>query len=442
MLAKYFDFDQNRTDLKTEVLAGVTAFLATAYITILNPIILSQAGMSFPAVVTATVLVSALGSILMGLYGKNPIVVAPGMGLNAFFAFSVVAGMGATVEEALGAVFWSGVIFVILSVTNIRSKIVKAIPKSQRMAVSCGIGLFIALIGFSNAGLVVKGQATLVTAGPLNAVTITFLLGLVLTSIFMVKKIPGGAIVSIFLTTLMCYPIGRYYGDASFINHGVKTLVSFNGIYSPADFGLLFKMDVIGALKWGMVPVIFSFVFTDLFDSLSTFMGVAEAGNLLDESGDPRNLKESLFCDAIATLSSAIFGSSPGTSYIESAAAIQGGGRTGLVAVVAGVLFLPLMFFSPLLSMIPSIATAPILVIVGVFMMAPVSKIDWAELEEGIPAFLAMFLIPLSYSISQGIIWGLLSYSVLKLLVGKGGDIPVTLWGINLLCVLSLYFTH
>jgi len=442
MLAKYFSFDENNTDLKTEFLAGVTIFLATIYIVIVNPIILSQAGLSFNGVVTATVLITAISTILMGVYGKNPIVVAPGMGLNAYFTFSVVKGMGVSPEIALGTIFWSGIIFVILSVTNIRSLIVDAIPKQIRYAISCGIGLFIALIGLSNAGFIVSNPATMISQGMLTCWTITFLIGLMVTSILLIRKTPAALLIGIIITTIIAFPIGRYWGDASSFNHNVATLVTWHGFVAMPDFSLILKLKIIEALKFIYIPVIFSFLFTDMFDSLSTFVGVAEAGNLIDQDGNPRNLKKSLLVDAISTLISGLLGSSSGTSYIESAAGINAGGRTGFVAVVTGVLFIPLLFFSPIISMIPAIATAPVLVLVGVFMMNPITRINWKNLDDAIPSFLAMFLIPLSYSITNGIVWGIISYILIKFFTGKKSEIRPSLLVIGVFCLISQYYSH
>ena len=433
-----FNLEENGTTVKTEVIAGITTFLATMYIIVVNPAIISETGMSFSGVLTATVLVSAFSSIMMGIYAKNPIVLAPGMGLNAFFTYSVVMGMGVKWQTALGAVFWSGIIFLLLSVFNIRTKIVKAIPKQLRYAIAAGIGLFITLIGFINAGFIVSDSSTVVTMGKLNPTTITFLIGLLITALFVVKKIKAALIFGIIATTILAIPIGRLYGDASSINNGVKTLVTWKGFASAPDFSLLFSLDLLGSLKLSIIPVIFAFLFTDMFDSLSTFIGVAEAADLTDDEGEPRRVKESLIVDAVATTISGLFGTSSGTSYIESATGIEEGGRTGLTAVVAGILFLPFIFLSPLLSIIPNIATAPALVLVGAFMMKPVRNINWGNYDDAIPAFLGLILIPLTYSITQGIIWGFLSWTVLKLIVGKKEEVSPMLIIIDIFAILAL----
>ena len=428
---------------RTEILAGISTFLATMYIIVVNPSILSQAGLPFSGVLTATVLLSFFCSLMMGLYARNPIVVAPGMGMNAFFTFTAVKGMGVRPEIALGAVFWAGVLFLLLSVLNVRSAIVRIIPVPLRYAVSVGIGLFITLIGFENARFIIANPATLVSVAHLtDPIILTFVFGLLLTTVLVVRDVPGAIIIGIMLTTLLAWPIGRFWGDASAINFGQKTLVNFQGIWAAPDFSLIGKLDLTGSLSWSLWPVIFAFAFTDLFDSLSTFVGVAEAGDLHDADGSPRNLNRSMLTDAVSTTLAGLFGTSPGTAYIESAVGIAQGGRTGLTAIVAGSCFLPFLFLSPLLSVIPAIATAPALVLVGAFMMKPVTRINWSQLDDAVPAFLALVLIPFSYSITQGLIWGFLSWTVVKLALGKREEVPLGLWIVDAFCVLALVSGH
>ena len=431
------------TSNRTEILAGVSSFLATMYIIVVNPSILSQAGMPFNAVLTATVILSFFCSLMMGLYAKNPIVVAPGMGMNAFFTFTAVKGMGISYQVALGAVFWAGVLFVILSAFNVRTYIVKAIPTQLRFAISAGIGLFISLIGFENAKFIVDNPATLVgIASFKDPIVITFLIGLFVTAVLIVRQTTGGIIIGIVLTTLLAIPIGRWWGDASAVNFGNAQLVTWQGVFSSPDFSLLFQLDLVNSLKVSLFPVIFAFVFTDMFDSISTFVGIAEAADLYDENGEPQNVKKSLMTDAVATLLGGILGTSPGTAYIESAVGIEQGGRRGLTAITAGLLFLPFMFLSPLLSIVPAIATAPALIIVGVFMMKPIAKINWSELDDAVPAFLALVLIPFSYSITQGIIWGFLSWTIIKVAVGKSKEVSIALWIIDAFALVALFWGH
>lgn len=441
MFAEYFEFEKNKTNLKTEILAGITTFLAAMYIIIVNPAILSKTGMSFNAVLTATVLVSAFCTIMMGVYAKNPILVAPAMGLNAFFTYTVVLSMGISWQIALGAVFWAGVAFFLLSVFNVRTYIVKAIPKQIRYAVAAGIGMFIALIGLVNAKFIVANPSTLISMGKMDAVTITFIIGMLFTTYFVVKKIKGALIFGIVLTTIIAIPIGRLYGNVSLINFGIPTLVTWNGIFSAPDFSLVGKLDLWGSLQYSVFPIIFSILFADMFDSLSSFVGVAEAAGLVDEQGEPRNVKESLVVDAIATASAGLLGTSAGTAYIESAAGVKEGGRTGFTAVVSGLLFLPFMFISPLLSVVPSIATAPSLILVGVFMMKPVLKINWDKYDDAIPAFLSLILIPFTSSITEGIIWGFLSWTFIKAITGKRNEISLMLIVVDVFAIISLYLS-
>jgi AGZA family xanthine/uracil permease-like MFS transporter len=430
-MQSYFGLKENKTTLHTEVIAGVSSFLATSYIIVVNPSILSQAGMPFAGVLTATVLVCFFASLMMGLYAHNPILVAPGMGLNAFFTYSAVLGMGVPWPTALGAVFWSGIFFLFLSVFNIRTYIVRAIPRPLRYAIAAGIGLFITLIGLSNASFVVKNSATVIGHASMNPTLIIFVAGLLLTAVLVARNVKGGILLGIVTTTLLAATLGRWWG-------GGEPIVNYKGLLSAPDFSLIGQLDFVGSLQFAVLPVIFAFVFTDLFDSLSTLVGLAEAAHLVDEHGNPRNIKRALVTDAVATTLAGLVGSSPGTAYVESAVGIEQGGRTGLTAVVAALLFLPFLFLAPLLSMVPSIATAPALVLVGAFMLRPVVKINWMKLDDAIPAFLAMVIIPFSYSITQGIIWGFLSWTVIKLAVGKWRELSLALLIIDAFCVLAL----
>lgn len=427
-----------KPQIKTEILAGISTFLACFYIIIVNPAILAEAGMPFSAVLTATVLVSAFGSLMMGIYAKNPIVVAPGMGINAFFTYTAVKGFGLSFEEALGAVFWSGVIFLLLSVFKTREKIIQAIPPALRHAVSAGIGLFICFIGFQNAHFIVDNPATLVGMAIFkDPITLTFLAGLLFTGGLLVRKVSGAIIFGILFTTALAWPIGRIWGDASAVNFGVSTLVNYTGLFAWPDFSLVGKADILGSLRYAYIPVIFVFTFTILFDGISTFVGLAEASGLKDPDGNPQNMRKSLLTDSIATLFAGLVGSSSGTAYIESAVGIEEGGRTGLTAVTAGLLFLPFMFFSPLLSVIPSIASSIALVLVGSFMVIPLTNINWTKPDESIPSFLTIVLIPFTYSLSVGISFGFISWTVLKLITGKTKEINPIL---AIISVLSLFF--
>ncbi|XPV77818.1 MAG: NCS2 family permease [Desulfovibrio sp.] len=434
---KFFGITESGSTVRTEIIAGLTSFLATMYIVVMNPAILSATGMPFNAIATATVIVSAFCSIAMGIYAKNPIVVAPGIGLSAFFTYSVVLGMGIPWQTALGSIFWSGIVFIILSVFNIRTYIVHAIPKQLRYAIAAGIGLFITLIGFVNAKFVVANPATVVSFGQMNAVTWTFVAGLFITALLVIRKYKAALIIGIVVTTLLAFPIGRMWGDATAL-YGSATIVNWKGFFAAPDFSLLLQLDFVNSLTLAIWPVTFAFLFTDMFDSLSTFVGVAEAADLCDENGQPKNIKEALVVDSLATTIAGLFGTSSGTSYIESAAGIEEGGRTGLTAVVAGLLFIPFMFCSPLLAVVPALATAPVLVLVGVFMMKPIAKINWDKFDDAIPAFLAVVLIPTTYSITQGIIWGFLSWTFIKLMLGKKDEVPFMLLVIDVFAIIAL----
>jgi len=430
-----FDFKIENTSMKTETIGGITTFISAMYIIIVNPAILSNAGMPYSAALTATVVLSAVSTIMMGFYAKNPILVAPGMGLNAYFTYTIVLGMGVKPEVALGAVFWSGVIFVLLSIFNIRNAIVKAIPPVIRIGGAVGIGFFIALIGFVNSGFIVA-KPPLIGVENIDAVKLTFLIGLFITIILLIKNYKGAFILGIIITTILAIPIGRLWGDAAGINNGIHTLINWNGLYKAPDFSWFFKLDIIESLKYSFIPVIFAMMFVDMFDSITTFVGVAEAADLKDDNGEPKNLKKSLIVDGFSTLFAGLFGTSAGTAYIESAAGIYQGGRTGFSAVISGLLFIPFMFFSPLAELVPTIATAPVLILVGVLMSGTLNKIDWKNLEFAIPAFLTIILIPLTYSLTQGLVFGLLAFTIIK--IAKKKKIAVNLVIIDVFSIIML----
>lgn len=429
-MLNYFSYQQQPIQLKTEITAGISTFLAMMYIIVVNPTILAAAGVPYAGSLTATVLVAALSSILMGVYAKNPVALAPGMGLNAFFAYVVVAELHVTWQVALGVVFWSGVIFLILSIFNVRNLIVKSIPKQLRYALGCGIGLFISVIGLREAGFIVSDQITLTKLGPMTPSIVVFTIGLIFTTFFLYKKIRASLIFGIIITSGLFYLVGYLFGGVS--------LPHWQGLLAEPDFSTFMQIKFIASLKFALWPVIFTFLFTDMFDSISTFIGVAEAGNMLTSDGEPQNLKKSMIVDALATIFSGIFGTSSSTAYIESAAGIEAGGRSGLTAVVAGLLFLPFMFLSPLISIVPTMATAPILLLVGIFMLHPIAKIQWQEFDTALPCFLAVLVIPLTNSITQGVVWSLITWTAIKLMVGKFQDVNAMLVILALLSVLLL----
>ena len=433
---KLFDLEGSGTTVGTEVISGIATFLAMAYIIVVNPAIISQTGMSFNGVLFATILVSAFSSIAMGLFANLPFALAPGMGINAFFTYSLVLGMGIPWETALGAVFLSGVLFIILSIFKVRVTIVKAVPASLRYAVAAGIGLFLTFIGFQQVGFIVKNPATLVSFGGINVTVIIFLVGLFITSILLIKKVKGNLVLGIIITSIIALIVSLIGVKSGRMETPIVTLPK--AVFALPSMDVFFKLDIVGALKFSMLGPIFALLFTDMFDSISTFLGVAQVAGLVDKDGQPVRVGKALLVDAGATTISGLFGTSSGTTYIESAAGVEEGGKTGLTAVITGLLFLPFMFLSPLLSFIPAVATAPVLVLIGVFMMKPVAKVDWNQMDEAIPAFIALILIPLTYSITQGIIWGFISYTVIKLLIGKGKDIHWMLYIIDAFAILSL----
>jgi len=435
-IADFFKLKERGSTVKKEIIAGVTTFLTMAYIIVVNPSILSETGMPFDGILFATVIVSAIASILMGIYANLPYALAPGMGLNAFFTYTLVLDKGVSWETALGAVVISGIIFIILSITKIRTLIVKAIPIPLRHGVAGGIGLFLTFIGFQNAGFVIDDPATLVSFGGFNVNTVLFIVGLVITGILVLKRVKGALILGIIImsvVTLITSLIGTSAGflDTVLINTPDK-------IVDLPSVDVVFKFDIVKALTVGMIGPIFALIFTDMFDSLSTFVGLADTAKLVDKDKEPLNVNKALLIDAVGTTVSGLVGSSPATTYIESASGIEEGGRTGLTAIVTGLLFLPFMFLAPLLSFIPQVATAPILVVVGVFMMATVAKLDWKKYEDSIPAFMALVLIPLTYSITQGILWGFIIYTLIKLIIGKGKDVTITLYIIDIIAIVGL----
>lgn len=430
-----FRFKERGTNVKTEIRAGIATFLTMAYIIVVNPSILANAGMPFDGVLFATVLVCAVSSILMGLVANLPFGLAPGMGINAFFTFSLVIGMGISWQTALGAVFISGIIFLILSIFKVREIIVRAIPATIRYAVAAGIGIFLALIGLTSVGFIVSNPATVVGFGGMNAQTIIFIVGLFITGFLVIKKVKGALIYGIVATSVIALVVSLIT-----VSRGGEAFVQLpKGVFALPSLEVFFKLDIVSAFSLGMILPIFTLIFTDMFDSISTFIGVSEVGGFIDEkTGEPENVGRALLVDAFSTTISGLFGTSSGTTYIESAAGVEEGGRTGLTAVVTGLLFIPFMFLSPLLSFIPGVATAPILVLVGIFMIKPLRRVEWGDFEEAIPAFLALILIPLTYSITQGIIWGFISYTLIKLVRGKGKEIHPALYVIDAFAILSL----
>jgi AGZA family xanthine/uracil permease-like MFS transporter len=415
MLDQFFKLRENGTTVKTEVLAGLTTFLTMAYIIFVNPAILAKAGIDPGAAFVATCLAAAIGTAIMGLYANYPVALAPGMGLNAYFAFGVVLGMGHSWQVALGAVFLSGVIFLIISVLPIREAIINSIPYSQKLAIGAGIGLFLGLIGLKEAGIVVDHPATLVTLGKVAAPTVLMaILGFLVIAILDYRKLPGAIIIGILVVTVLGIALG---------------LSKFGGIVSapPSLAPTLMQMDIKGALSLGLLAIVFAFLMVDLFDTAGTLVAVAPRAGLMDADGKLKRLGKALVADSTATIAGAALGTSTTTSYIESAAGIRVGGRTGLTAVVVALLFLLALFFAPLAGSVPAFATAPALVFVACVMASGLAKIDWEDITEFAPAVITAVMMPFTFSITNGIGLGLISYVIIKAGTGRVKDIhPIT----------------
>lgn len=432
MLEKFFQLKKNNTNVRTEIIAGITTFMTMAYILAVNPDILSKAGMDQGAVFTATALSAAIATMVMALVAKLPFALAPGMGLNAFFAFTVVLGMGHTWQFALTAVFIEGIIFILLTAFNIRELIIKAIPMNIKHAISVGIGLFIALIGFKNAGVVIDNQATLVGLGKVidvhaNAAPLVALITLVVTGALLARKVKGALLIGIFFGTILGIPFGLTHLPSSF------------EVAPPSLSPIFFKFEWANILTIDMVLVLLTFLFVDMFDTVGTLIGVASKANMLDKDGQIPRVKQALFADSIGTTVGAVLGTSTVTTYVESASGVGEGGRTGLTAATTGVLFLVALFFSPLFLMIPSAATAPTLILVGVMMFTPITKIDLTDFTESIPAFLTIVMMPFTFSIAEGIVFGMLAYVILKVLTGKYKDISIISYLLALLFILKFF---
>lgn len=406
MLQKLFGFNAKETTVKTEMMAGITTFLTMAYILAVNPNILSETGMDKGALFTTTVIMSGLATIFMGLYAKLPLALAPGMGLNAFFAYSVCMIMGYSWQFALTAVFLEGLVFILLTVTNLREKIVDVIPDTLKNAISAGIGLYIAFIGLKSAGIIVNNDATLVCLGELSkGSALLGLIGIILTSVMLVKGVKGALLIGILITTLIGIPLG---------------VTVIDGVFSvpPSVEPIFMKFEWENILTKDMVIIVFTLLFVDLFDCIGTVIGVTTRAGMVKNGKIPR-LKEVFMVDSVSTAAGAVMGTSTVAVYVESAAGVNEGGRSGLTAFCTGVCFLLAMFFAPLFLAIPSAATAPVLVLVGVMMMASVLKIDFNHYAEAVPAFVCIIFMPLAYSISDGIVLGHLSYIFINLLSGN-----------------------
>ena len=453
MLEKFFKLSENGTDVKTEVVAGITTFMTMAYILAVNPSILSAAGMDQGAVFTATALASLIGTLLMAIFANYPFALAPGMGLNAYFAYTVVLGMGYSWEIALTAVFVEGIVFIILSLTNVREAIFNAIPKNLKAAVSVGIGLFIAFIGLQNANIVIGG-ATLLQLFSLdeynavNGVEATFndvgitvilaILGILITGILVIKNVKGNILWVILITWVLgiaCQFAGLYVPNPELGFYGL--LPDFSGGLSIPSIAPIFaKIDFSGIFSLNFVVVIFAFLFVDMFDTIGTLIGVSSKADMLDEDGKLPRIKGALLADAVATTAGAVLGTSTTTTFVESASGVSEGGRTGLTAVTTAILFGLALFLSPIFLAIPSFATAPALIVVGFYMLTNVVNIDFSDIAEALPCYICIASMPFFYSISEGISMGVISYVVLNVVTGKTKEKKIS----ALMYVLAVLF--
>ena len=423
-----FKLKDNNTTIKKELLAGFTTFITMAYIIFVNPQMMAASGMDQGAIFVGTCLAAAIACIVMGLFANWPVGLAPGMGLNAFFTYTVVGEMGYSWEIALGAVFIAGLLFFFMSITRLRSWMIASIPMNLKIAMGAGVGLFIGLIGLKNGGIIVSNQATLLSLGNFsNIETLLAAVGFLAISILSVRKIPGAIIIGILITTFMGLTLG---------------LIKFNGLVSlPPEIAPTFmKLDILGALNIGMLTVIMSFLFVNLFDTTGTLLGVATRANLVNEDGKINSLDRALKADSSASIFGTFFGCSPVTSYVESSAGVEAGGRTGLTAIFVGILFLFSMFFSPLASIIPPFATAGALIYVAILMLGGMEKLNWSSSTELLPALVIIVMIPLTFSIADGIAIGFLTYIALKVFNGQHKDVAIGAWFLTLIFISKFIF--
>ncbi|MGL5087993.1 MAG: NCS2 family permease [Cetobacterium sp.] len=425
-MEKLFQLKEHGTTVKQEIIAGVTTFLTMAYIIFVNPSILSLTGMDKGALITVTCLASAIGTAITAFWVNAPLAMAPGMGLNAFFTFTLVLGNGATWQQALGVVFISGIIFLILTFSGLREKIIDAIPAEIRLAVGAGIGLFIAFIGMQGMGLIVSNPATVVGLGKFNISVVLGLVGFAIMGFLEMRKIKGGILIGIVSTTVL----GIIFG-------AVELPTQIMSIPpSPAPIAL--KLDILGAIKPMFLGSIFSFMFVDLFDSLGTIMACAHEAEMIDEKGKIKNVSKILEADAVATVIGSLLGTSTTTTFVESASGIAVGGRTGLTALTTAILFVVSLFFSPIIAIVPAFATAPALILVGVYMFKNLLDIDFHNIEVAIPCFLIIIMMPLTYSISIGISFGFISYILVCLFNGKMSHVKPVMWAIGFFSLVEL----
>lgn len=439
-IEKCFKLKENKTTFKTELMAGLTTFMTMAYILVVNPSILSTTGMDAGALLTATCIASALGTFFMAFFANYPFVLAPGMGLNAYFAFTICAQKGYSWHVALAAVFVEGIIFIILSAINVREAIFNAIPANMKKAVSVGIGMYIAFIGLQNAGVVINNASTCVSLGDVKTVPVALaLIGTIITLVLVIRKVKGALLVGILITWILgiiCQLAGVYVVD---VEAGVYSLIPTGLISAPPSIApIAGKLSFSGISIFDFIVVVFAFLFVDLFDTLGTLIGVSTKAGFLDKEGKLPKIKGALFADALATTIGAVLGTSTVTTFVESASGVSDGGRSGLTAFTAGILFLVALLFSPILTTIPSFATTPALVVVGLMMVENVRDIDFSDYTEGFPAFMTILMMVVCYSISEGLVFGVISYVLLKLFGGKKNELNPVIVIIAILFFLKL----
>ena len=426
-MEKFFKLKENGTNVKSEIIAGITTFMTMAYILAVNPSILSATGMDKGAVFTATVVSSIVATLIMGLLANLPFALAPGMGLNAFFAYTVVLGMGYSWQTALTAVFIEGIIFLVLTIFNIREAIVNSIPLNMKRAISVGIGLFIAFIGLQNSKIIINNDATLISLGDITSGSpLLAIIGLLITSLLLAYNVKGAILIGILLTTLIGIPMG------------ITQLSPYASFAPPSLEPVAFKLDFANILHPNMFIVLFTFLFVDMFDTVGTLVGVCTKANMLTKGGEVPRCKQALFADAVGTIFGACMGTSTVTTYVESASGVAEGGKTGLTAVVVAILFTISLFLSHIFLSIPSAATAPALIIVGLFMMTPILEIDLTDYTEAIPSFVCIIFMPFAYSIAEGITFGILAFTLLKLLTGRTKEITLFTWILAALLLIKI----
>ena len=428
---RFFKVREKGSTVRTELLAGTTTFIAMAYILFVNPNILADAGIPKEAAIASTIWIAALASLAMGIFANYPVALAPGMGLNAFFAYYVCGVLGLHWTVALGAVFFSGVLFLILTVSGIRQSIINAVPRDLKYAISVGIGLFIAFIGLKGTGLIVENSATYVSLGHVTApTTLLSLFGLLLTAALMARNVHGSILIGIFVTTILAMILGMTPAPK-----GITDIVSTSLPHMGETFG---QLDLAGAWHYGLVSIIFTFTVVELFDNMGTLIGLTTKAKMVRPDGHIENIDKALTTDAVGTMVSAMFGTSTVTSYIESAAGIAAGGRTGLTAVAAGVLFLAALLFTPLIGLVPAFATAPALILVGALLMSEVGKIDFSDFTNALPVFLTIIMMPLTSSIANGFAFGFISYTVMKLCAGQYKKVSWIMYLVSIAFLINL----